>query len=611
MEPSDRGSARAPWASLSLERKLPILIGGFLLLASIALTIAGYLAVRRNAIVAGEQRVESLSRQLQQAFSSNQSVQMRTLARRLAADPAIAAYARDRSPALRERALAAMRYDGPQPESFVGASLRARDGSFSVSTLPESLASRLDNGELGIIEDTRFADSARVGRFHRVGDELYYASVAPLPAVPGVLAVQWRHLGLSARAREAATQLLGSEATILLGNASDSIWTDFERIVTVPSEYRAGVASVQQHEHDGEAFLARSAPVAGTNWLIGVEMPLDAVLAPVRSFSRQVGGIALLVIGVGLIGAWVVSRDITRPLRELAAGATAITAGRTAQVPRIDRRDELGQLGTAFGTMAQEVAQARTALEAKVEERTRELEEAMRQLNEAQDTLVRRERLATLGQLASGVGHELRNPLGVMTNAIYYLRTVLAGQPDTVREYLDILHQQVVTSEKIVADLLDFTRSKPPQRHPTDLRQVVEQQVAQLNGQFAAVTIAQELPDGLPPALVDATQAGQVVQNLLTNAAQAMSGQGAITIRALHDVDRIHLEVCDTGPGVPPELQERIFEPLFTTKARGIGLGLALSRTLARANGGDLDTRNNGGRGATFTFTLPVAEGAS
>lgn len=611
MEASDRGLGRAPWAALSLERKLPILIGGFLLLASLALTIAGFLAVRRNALLAGEQRVESLSSQLQRSFSSEQSVQLRNGARRLAAKPEIAAFVRERSERTRARALAAMRFEGPQPESFVGASLRARDGSLALSTLPESLLARLEPGELGIIEDTRFADSARVGRFQRVGDELYYAAVAPLPEAPDVLAVQWRHLSLSARAREAATQLLGSEATIILGNARDSVWTDFERILSVPAAYREGVATVRQHERDGETFLARLAPVAGTNWLIGVEMPLDAILEPVTSFSRQVGGIALLVVGVGLIGAWLVSRDITRPLRELAAGATAIASGGTSQVPRIDRRDELGQLGAAFSTMAQEVGQARTALEAKVEARTRELEEAVRKLNEAQDALVRRERLATLGHLASGVGHELRNPLGVMTNAIYYLRTVLAAQPSNVRDYLDILHQQVVLSEKIVSDLLDFTRSKPPQRYPTDLRPVVEAQVAQVSGSFAAVVIAQELPPDLPPALVDAGQASQIVQNLLTNAAQAMSGQGTITVRALLDVDRIHLEICDSGPGVPTDLKERIFEPLFTTKARGIGLGLALSRTLARANGGDLDTRNNAGRGATFTFTLPVAGSAA
>ncbi len=614
MESADRGGRRAPWASLSLERKLPILIGGFLLLASVALTVAGYLAVRRNAIVAGEGRVESLTRQLRDVLSANQSTQARTIARRLAAEPAIVAYASAPTESRRGAALEALRTSAPTSESFLGATLRARDGSLNLTTLPEGLAARLGDREVGIVEDTRFADSARVGRFHRLGDTLVYASVAPLAPAPGrpeMLVMQWRSVSLSARQRESVMNLLGSNASLLLGNVNDSIWTDFEHIIDEPRAYRDAVDATITHEHGGESHLARAAPVTGTQWLVAVEMPMNEVLAPVTSYTRQIGGIALLVIGVGLLGAWAVSRDITRPLHDLADGATAIAGGRTAQVPHIDRRDELGQLGAAFATMAKEVEQARAELEAKVEARTRELEATMRQLNEAQDSLVRRERLATLGQLASGVGHELRNPLGVMTNAIYYLRTVLASQPDNVKEYLDILHQQVVTSEKIVADLLDFTRSKPPQRLATELRDVVDAQVAPVRAQFGSVTIKVELPDALPRVLVDAHQAGQVVHNLLLNAAQAMSGQGSITIRALHDVDRVHLEVCDTGLGVPPDLQERIFEPLFTTKARGIGLGLALSRTLARANGGDLHTRNNGGRGATFTFTLPVAEGAA
>jgi C4-dicarboxylate-specific signal transduction histidine kinase len=109
---------------------------------------------------------------------------------------------------------------------------------------------------------------------------------------------------------------------------------------------------------------------------------------------------------------------------------------------------------------AGEVQQSREQLERKVEERTKDLNDTLTQLHDAQDSLVRREKLAMLGQLSSGVGHELRNPLGVMTNAVYYLKTMLAGSPANVHEYLEILQQQITLSEKIVSDLLDFARSK-------------------------------------------------------------------------------------------------------------------------------------------------------
>src|SRR5258706_13694720 len=122
--------------------------------------------------------------------------------------------------------------------------------------------------------------------------------------------------------------------------------------------------------------------------------------------------------------------------------------------------------------MAAEVDRSRGNLEHLVEERTRELNDTLFQLHETQESLVRREKLALLGQLASGVGHELRNPLGVMTNAVYYLKMVLESQPKNVHDYLDMLQQQITLSEKIVSDLLDFARSKPPKRSPTSLGDV-------------------------------------------------------------------------------------------------------------------------------------------
>lgn len=164
-----------------------------------------------------------------------------------------------------------------------------------------------------------------------------------------------------------------------------------------------------------------------------------------------------------LLAAWITSRRITGPLTQLTEAADAIAHGNFAHRVRIRRSDELGRLGTAFPTMAGEVQQSREQLERKVEERTKDLNDTLTQLHDAQDSLVlvvRREKLAMLGQLSSGVGHELRNPLGVMTNAVYYLKTMLAGSPANVHEYLEILQQQITLSEKIVSDLLDFARSK-------------------------------------------------------------------------------------------------------------------------------------------------------
>jgi signal transduction histidine kinase len=598
------------WAALSLERKLPLLIGGFLLATSLALAVAGYAALRRNAVLAGEARSGVLAAQLRD-YLSNTLNPMRAATAGVAARPEISAFVRRPDIRIRDSVLTLFR--ASRNTNLVGITVRSRDGSASLTSVPDSLAGTYAAFEREMWDVERpVSDSARIHRLRVVGDALRFATTAPVPGHPDALVIVWWRLNTSEQTRTTFTNLIGSKTAVFIGNTVDSGWTNLERLVDRPADLTEALTEARLHRHGGEDFLIRAEAIPRSPWSVAIEMPLHEITAPANQFARQVAAILVLVVAVGLLLAWRVSRDITRPLVELTGAATSISRGDYGVVPHIVRADEIGRLRDAFATMSSEVEQARTKLEAKVDERTRELNTAVKDLNDAQDALVRREKMATLGQLASGVGHELRNPLGVMTNAVYYLRAVLAAQPDNVREYLDILHQQIALSEKIVADLLDFARSKPPHRTPTDLRRIVQGQVAQLAAAGnTGVAVTEDFAAGLPPVLVDGSQVGQIVLNLLTNAAQAMDGQGTIAIRALGDVDRVHLEVMDTGPGVSPEHLEKIFEPLFTTKARGIGLGLALSRTLARANGGDLAARNNAGRGATFTLTLPAAPAAA
>jgi signal transduction histidine kinase len=223
---------------------------------------------------------------------------------------------------------------------------------------------------------------------------------------------------------------------------------------------------------------------------------------------------------------------------------------------------------------------------------------------------MRRERLATLGQLASSVGHELRNPLGVMTNAVYFLKMIQPDAPGQVSEYLGILRHQIALAEKIVGDLLDFARLKKPQLQAVEVPTLIAEQIERL-GALPNVTVEIERPDDvLPPIHVDPVHIGQIMLNLLTNAQQAMEAKGGtIRVRMRVDGPSVVIDVADTGPGISNELLEKIFEPLFTTKARGIGLGLAVSRSLAEANGGQLTVASTLGKGATFSLALPAGSG--
>jgi signal transduction histidine kinase len=220
---------------------------------------------------------------------------------------------------------------------------------------------------------------------------------------------------------------------------------------------------------------------------------------------------------------------------------------------------------------------------------------------------VRKERLATLGHLSGSIAHELRNPLGVMTNALFYLESVLADAPPKVRANLGRLRNQVRLSESIINGLLSVTRTGSPQLSTVSVPQIVDEHLTRVSIP-GSIKVDLDFPPNLPELLVDPIQVGQILTNLFTNAVQAMEGkEGVMTVRARAVGDRVRIDVADTGPGVRPEDRERIFEPLFTTKARGIGLGLSISRSLARTNSGELNLSSPPGTGAVMTLELPIA----
>ncbi|MEW6714650.1 MAG: ATP-binding protein [Nitrospirota bacterium] len=243
-------------------------------------------------------------------------------------------------------------------------------------------------------------------------------------------------------------------------------------------------------------------------------------------------------------------------------------------------------------------------LELKIEERTG-------QLIKAQEELARKERLTMIGQLAGGVGHELRNPLGVISNAVYFLKSVLSDADETVKEYLNIIKDEVDNSQRIISDLLDLSRTNTPHPRAISVEELVRLSLAKsVIPENIAMLI--DLPDTLPYVLADPRQMGQVFQNIITNALQAMPEGGSLQIQAEEDIASraVKISITDSGKGISPENIEMLFQPLFTTKARGIGLGLVISRRFAEANNGKLDVESREGKGATFTVTLPVADEA-
>jgi signal transduction histidine kinase len=241
-----------------------------------------------------------------------------------------------------------------------------------------------------------------------------------------------------------------------------------------------------------------------------------------------------------------------------------------------------------------------------VDERTAELRQSLLELDAAQSRLVHSERLAAIGQLASAVGHELRNPLGVLSNVFYLLRQRLGRDDAFVERQLATGEREVAAATLIVSDLLEYSKPRQSVFEAVDVPALVDE-VLSVAPPPAGVELGRRLPPGLPPIRADRPQLRQVLLNLVSNAYDAMPEGGLLVIEADQHGDTVRFSVSDTGGGIEPDVLPHLFEPFFTTKAKGIGLGLSVAHRIVEAHGGSLEAATRADTGASFTLTLPLA----
>jgi len=228
-----------------------------------------------------------------------------------------------------------------------------------------------------------------------------------------------------------------------------------------------------------------------------------------------------------------------------------------------------------------------------------------RELKAAQEQLVRREKMEALGSLAGVLGHELRNPLGVISNAVYYMSALESDPESKSKEYLDIISEEVDKAAQIIAALLDLASTRPPEKRAVNVAELIAYVMVERSPP-EHIDVDLQVAGDLPAVYADPNQLRQVLGNLFVNAYEAMPERGQLTVTACQEDAQIRITVTDTGCGISPENMEKLFEPLFTTKARGIGVGLAVSKHLVEANSGTLEAQSEPGRGSTFTIRLPT-----
>jgi len=307
-------------------------------------------------------------------------------------------------------------------------------------------------------------------------------------------------------------------------------------------------------------------PVVAMGWLFGMS---GGLLAGLVAFPLS----ALLVTLAGEAGWEVVIRGLMGFVLLMLGGAV------------VGRLRDLGE------QVKWELAERKRAEEA---------------LRDTQEQLIRREKLAVLGQLAGGVGHELRTPLGAINNAVYFLNMVLEEPDPEVKEMLDIIKKEVGTSDRIIRSLLGFARTGAPVWQKVDVNEVVGSALSRANVP-ENVEVVSQLDEGMPIIPSDPDQLVRVFGNIILNAVQSMPDGGQLVIRSeVLSPEGVAVSFTDTGMGIPEENIGKLFEPLFTTKAKGIGLGLALVKTLVEGHGGTVEVQSEERKGSTFTVKLPL-----
>ena len=340
------------------------------------------------------------------------------------------------------------------------------------------------------------------------------------------------------------------------------------------------------------------------NWALKAVLPIAAVLLNglllfLLVSSSLDSGPRHDVIAVAAGGAFVIciavimvlAVQVRRPMMELQEKFALVQAGEMeVSVSFANRNDEIGDLGRDFNDMVAQLKSSR---------------EEINHLHQTQ--MSRAEHFATLGELAAGLAHEIRNPLAGIAGVLDIVSRDLPAT-SVAREVIDDAKQEAVQINRILTELLDTARPKAPQFRVTDI--VGTAQHAVLFARQQAVTkrinIEFEAKDALPPVEHDPNQINQVLLNLLLNAIQSKDKPGTIRVSLEPEDDAVAIVIADEGKGIAPEHLPNLFRPFFTTKGHGTGLGLSLARRMVESHGGTITVESKPGEGARFTVLLPV-----
>ncbi|MDT8286780.1 MAG: ATP-binding protein, partial [Elusimicrobiales bacterium] len=369
---------------------------------------------------------------------------------------------------------------------------------------------------------------------------------------------------------------------------------------------------------NGERVLGAFAEAEELGWVVYIQRSVSVAYqasADMLERTYKMGGIVFFFV---LFLGYAVSLVIAQPIQALREAAIKLGEGDFDYLPDLSMpNDEIGELAHTFMQMSEslkvktaeimsakeELERLNRSLENRVEARTREL-------RSAQDELIKKERLAAIGQMSSVVGHEIRNPLAVINNSIYFIKIKLGviQQPTDPKmlKHIAIIESEIRQANGIIDEILGFARTREFNLKPVALNSYLEDLT--MSFPFPPhVELVKEFAPENPGVNVDADQLTQALRNLIKNGIEVMPEQGRVYVRSeVVSRDWVRVDIEDTGPGIPKEVLEKIFAPFFTTKARGTGLGLAVVKKVADGHKGKVEVVSTVGKGTCFKIYLPI-----
>jgi two-component system NtrC family sensor kinase len=351
--------------------------------------------------------------------------------------------------------------------------------------------------------------------------------------------------------------------------------------------------------------------------VVDVGLSLRDVDGALAGFQRRIalgGAIGITVLAVLVGGA--AARRVVKPVTDLVEATRSVAAGDLSRTLPVRQQDEVGALASSFNDMTDALREARAQRKELLESLEQQVEDRTAALKGAQAALVRSEKLASLGQMAASIAHEINNPLaGIVTYAKLLLREIEEGGLEPARQERVLKSLRLVEREgrrctTIVRNLLDFARQRPLAIAEMDVRAALDEALGLVGHQLALKGVALDRAfEDLPPVRADFGQLRQCFVNLALNACDATPAGGrlAVSARPAGDGRAVEVDFTDTGAGIAPEHLARVFDPFFTTKEKGTGLGLSVVYGIVQRHGGEVTVDSDPGRGTRVRLRLPVA----